>query len=77
MKTVLLALAFIAIAASLASAGFFMMRTGDTSEGMTDKERAWRMFLSLATRVALSVALFASILLAWKMGWIRPSGLTG
>jgi hypothetical protein len=33
------------------------------------------MARALALRVALSVSLFLLVLLAWAMGWIKPSGL--
>ena len=33
------------------------------------------MARALAVRVGLSVALFLLILLAWKLGWIHPSGI--
>jgi hypothetical protein len=33
------------------------------------------MARALAVRVAVSVALFVFILLAWKMGWIVPRGI--
>ncbi len=62
-------LAFIAIVGSLISALVFMVNTGD------DKTiRRKRMALSLALRVAFSILLFASILLAWSLGYIVPTG---
>jgi hypothetical protein len=33
------------------------------------------MMRALALRVALSVLLFACVMLAWWMGWIQPKGL--
>ncbi|MBS0391912.1 MAG: twin transmembrane helix small protein [Proteobacteria bacterium] len=67
---IFVALAFLAIIASLGSALFFMMRgSGD------DKQRGRRMLLSLALRVGLSIALFLCLLLAWKLGFIQPTGL--
>ncbi|MBS0610524.1 MAG: twin transmembrane helix small protein [Comamonadaceae bacterium] len=67
---IFVALAFLAIIASLGSALFFMMRgSGD------DKQRGRRMLLSLALRVGLSIALFLCLLLAWKLGYIEPTGL--
>ena len=39
------------------------------------KQRDARMAWALAVRVGLSVALFLFILLAWKMGWISPTGI--
>lgn len=76
MKQWLVALAFVGILASLASALVFMMRRSDeTDPEDDDQRRAHRMFVSLALRVGLSVLLFLCILLAWKLGWIRPSGV--
>lgn len=74
MKQLLIGVAFVAIIASLGSALVFMMRDG--SKRPDDKDtRARRMWLSLAARIGLSVLLFVCILLAWKLGWIQPTGL--
>lgn len=78
MKTFLIGMAFLAIFASLGSALFFMMRKseGEADDGSADDSmRARRMWLSLALRIGLSIALFVCILLAWEMGWIAPSGI--
>ena len=69
MKFVIV-LALIAVLVALASAGMFMLRKSDDCA-----RRDARMARALAVRVALSVALFLFILLAWKLGWIVPSGL--
>ena len=69
MKT-LFALGFLAILASLGSALFFMMRTGKD-----DQQRGQRMAWALALRVGLSILLFVCLLVAWKMGYIRPTGV--
>ena len=70
------ALAFLAIIASLRTALFFMMRKGsDDSSAQADAQRSHRMARALAVRVALSIALFACLLLAWKLGYIQPTGL--
>lgn len=63
-------LGFLAILASLGSALFFMMRTG-----RDNRQRGQRMARALALRVALSVLLFVCLLIAWKMGYIRPTGV--
>lgn len=63
---IVIAIAFILIIASMASALFFMMR---------DKSQTNRTVYSLALRVAFSVSLFIFILVAHKMGWIQPTGL--
>jgi hypothetical protein len=74
MKVFLVVLAFIAIVASLGSALYFMMR-----DGTDDKPKTSHMARALAFRVGFSILLFVCILLAWKFGYIRPSGvpLTG
>ncbi|MGP1629576.1 MAG: twin transmembrane helix small protein [Giesbergeria sp.] len=66
----LVALGFFAILASLGSALFFMMRTGKDNQ-----QRGQRMARALALRVALSLLLFVFLLLAWKMGYIHPTGV--
>jgi hypothetical protein len=68
----LVALAFLAIIASLAAALFFMLR-GDASSQAPQKSQ--RMARALALRVGLSVLLFLCILLSWSMGWIHPTGI--
>jgi uncharacterized membrane protein len=61
-----IAVAFVLIIGSLASALFFLMR---------DKGRSNRTVQALATRVGLSITLFLLVLLSYKMGWIQPKGL--
>lgn len=63
---ILVAVAFILIIASLGSALVFMMR---------DKGRTNRTVHALAMRVGLSVLLFALLLVAYRMGWIQPTGI--
>ena len=63
---ILVALAFIGILGSLASALFFLMR---------DKGKSNRTVHALAMRVGLSVTLFLLLMGAYKMGWITPTGL--
>lgn len=70
MMKVLVAIAFAAIIASLGSALFFMMRGGKD-----DKSRGDRMARALAFRIGLSVLLFICLLVAWKLGWIQPTGI--
>ena len=67
----LVALAFLAIIASLGAALFFMLRGGQANA--PDKSK--RMARALALRVGMSVLLFLCILLSWKMGWIHPTGI--
>lgn len=68
----LVALAFLAIIASLGAALFFMLRGGNHSEQPAKNSRMAR---ALALRVGFSVLLFLCILLSWKMGWIHPTGI--
>ncbi|NQW80468.1 MAG: twin transmembrane helix small protein [Polaromonas sp.] len=66
----LIAFAFVAILGSLASALYFMMKDGTDGKAKTSN-----MARALAIRVGLSVLLFICILLAWKFGFIQPTGL--
>lgn len=68
--TYLVAAAFLAIVASLAAAGFFMLRGGKDGN-----PKSRRMARALALRIGISVALFVCILLAWQLGYIRPTGI--
>ena len=74
MKQVLFALAFAGILGSLASALVFMLKRDKPGE-KPDAERASRMMRALALRVGLSVLLFICVLVAWKLGYIRPTGI--
>lgn len=65
-----IAAALVLIVGALASAGVFMMR-----DGRDGKPKTPNMMRALAVRVGLSVLLFVCILLAYKMGWIRPTGI--
>ncbi len=69
MKTVIV-IALVLVLAALASAGLFMLRKGGDKAS-----RDARMARALALRVGLSIALFLFVLLSWRMGWVRPSGL--
>ncbi|MEN9539779.1 MAG: hypothetical protein RLZZ126_2014 [Pseudomonadota bacterium] len=70
---VLVLVAFIGILASLGSALFFMMRG---NKGATDDAtKSANMFRALAIRVGLSVLLFICILIAWKLGYVQPTGI--
>ncbi|MBG7620768.1 twin transmembrane helix small protein [Herbaspirillum sp. AP02] len=63
---IIVAIAFILILASLASALIFLMR---------DKGKSNRTVRALTLRVGFSVALFLFILLSYKLGWIQPTGI--
>lgn len=66
----LVLLAFIAIIGSLGSALFFMMK-----DGRDGKAKTSNMARALTFRVGFSILLFVCILLAWKFGWIQPTGI--
>jgi hypothetical protein len=66
----LVILAFVAILASLGSALFFMLKGGKEGGGKTKN-----MARALAFRVGFSIVLFVCILLAWKFGYIQPTGI--
>ena len=67
---IVIALAFVGILGALGLAGFFMMRGGRRG-----KPKSGAMMRALAVRVALSILLFAFILLSYWLGWIRPTGV--
>lgn len=71
MKTVIV-LVLIVVIAALASAGLFMLRRPGDDPGA---QRRDRMARALALRVGLSIALFLFVLLGWWMGWISPGGV--
>jgi hypothetical protein len=66
----LIAIAFLAILASLGTALFFMLRGGQPAAA-----KRGNMARALAFRVGFSIVLFLCILLAWKFGYIQPGGL--
>lgn len=68
--TYLVIIAFLAILGSLGLALFFMMR-GDRDGSPASS----KMARTLALRVGLSVALFIVILVAWRLGYIHPTGI--
>jgi hypothetical protein len=70
MKVLLVSLAFVAILGSLAAALYFMMKGGES-----DKAKNNNMARALAFRVGFSILLFVCILLAWKLGYISPTGI--
>lgn len=63
---ILVAVAFMLIIGSLASALVFLMR---------DKGRSNRTVHALALRVGFSVLLFVLLLVLYRMGWIQPTGI--
>jgi cytochrome bd-type quinol oxidase subunit 2 len=66
----LVALGFLAIIASLGSALFFMMK-----DGRDGKAKTSNMARALAFRVGFSILIFVCILIAWKLGYIQPTGI--
>jgi hypothetical protein len=60
------AIAFILILGSLGSALFYLMR---------DKGKSNNTVRALAVRVGLSITLFLLILIAYKLGYIQPTGI--
>lgn len=67
---IIIALAFVVIIASLASALVFMMR-GSREDDAGNKRMAW----ALTVRIGISVLVFLCILIAWKLGYIQPHGI--
>jgi hypothetical protein len=68
--TLLVGAAFALILGALGMAGFFMLHGGRDG-----RSRRGHMVRALAVRIGVSIALFACILLAWRLGWIHPTGL--
>jgi hypothetical protein len=64
-------IAFLAILASLGTALFFMLRGNRSQSGTPSRKMAW----ALGARIGLSILLFGTILLAWKLGYIHPTGI--
>lgn len=62
----IIVVAFVLIVASLASALFFLVR---------DKGTTHNVVRALSLRVGLSIALFAFILIANRLGWIESTGI--
>jgi len=72
---ILVALAFVAILSSLALALVYMMRGSAPREDGSPPPPRGNMARALAFRVGFSILLFVCVLLAWKLGWIQPSGI--
>jgi hypothetical protein len=62
---IIVAVAFVLILGSLGSALFFLMR---------DKGKNNRTVTALAFRVGFSITLFILLLIAYRLGWIQPTG---
>ena len=72
---ILVALAFVAILGSLAAALVYMMRSPPTDTNREPLPKKGGMATALALRVGFSILLFLLVLLSWKMGWIKPTGI--
>lgn len=66
----LVILAFLAIIGSLGAALYFMLRGGRDGQAASSN-----MARALAVRVGLSIVLFVCVLVAWKLGYIQPTGI--
>lgn len=71
--TLFIALAFVGVLVSLATALVFMVRKPPADK--PDAPKTSPMAKALAFRIGISVVLFISILVSWKLGWIHPSGI--
>jgi hypothetical protein len=63
----LVVLAFLAVVLSLGVALRFVWRSPGSNRAVN----------ALTVSIALSVALFAFLMLAWAAGWIQPHGIGG
>ncbi|MBP6852837.1 MAG: twin transmembrane helix small protein [Rhodoferax sp.] len=66
----LVIIAFLAIVGSLGAALYFMMQ-----DGRNGKPKTNHMARALAFRVGFSILLFLCVLIAWKLGYIQPTGI--
>jgi hypothetical protein len=67
---ILIGVAFAVILGALAWAGVAMLRGGGKGDS-----KGGNMMRALAVRIAVSVLLFACIVIAWSLGWIHPTGV--
>jgi cytochrome c biogenesis protein CcdA len=65
---------FIAILGSLGAAMFFMLKGGEKDK-QERKSKANNMARALAFRVGFSIVLFICVLIAWRLGYIHPTGI--
>lgn len=63
---IVVAIAFVLILGSLGSALFFLMK---------DKGKSNRTVRALAMRVGFSITLFILVLVAYRFGFIQPTGI--
>lgn len=67
---IIVVLAFLVILGSLAFALLSMLRGNKNNQGSNN-----RMVWALTVRIGVSALVFLLILLAWKLGYIQPTGL--
>lgn len=65
---------FIAILGSLGAAMYFMLKGGEKDK-QDGKTKANNMARALAFRVGFSILLFICVLIAWRLGYIHPTGI--
>ena len=65
---------FIAILSSLVAAMFFMLNGGQKDK-QAEKSKTNNMARALAFRVGFSILLFICVLIAWRLGYIHPTGI--
>jgi Protein of unknown function (DUF2909) len=65
---------FIAILGSLGAAMFFMLRSTEKDK-QDRKSKSNNMARALAFRVGFSILLFICVLIAWRFGYIHPTGI--
>ena len=70
-----IALLLLLIIASLAVAGFVMLRKPVPSTQNAKQKNPKSMARALTVRILLSVLLFVSVLIAWQLGIIQPTGV--
>ncbi len=74
--SIVFALVFIVILGALAAAGYFMLRSSGQVDGEANQAaKNSRMARALTIRIGVSVLLFICVLIAWKFGYLKPSGL--
>ena len=66
LPRLIIILVLVAILASLFSGMYFMLK---------DRGNSTRNVKALSIRIALSLLLFALLIVAYLMGWIRPNGM--
>jgi hypothetical protein len=67
LPKILILLILVVVIASLGSALFYLVKDGN--------RRSPRTARALTLRIGLSIALFLSLLLAYRLGFIQPHGL--